>query len=209
MKVVETEAFCRWQITFDWMRWSILNQCEIWGWMRYGRCDGFWKRSPAIVASHRSVLDCTTSRMLSPIGDFDPHRRQRCSFHARYPRQLVTEVSHLPVHALGTIYQPVSLQRPLCLLSERDTKPNFFSPCFALTVHMRMHVLIYMPLICVYFLFKRMCGPPYCAYVVPLQLNLAPYTARTYVQTVRLLMTTNYWPTGSTLQNCTGLTVVS
>jgi len=70
----------------------------------------------------------TASRMLTPVADFDPNRRQRCSFHARDSKQLVTELSQLPLHALGTIYHPVSLQRPLCLLSERNSKPNFFSP---------------------------------------------------------------------------------
>jgi len=74
----------------------------------------------------------TVSQMPTPVGDFDPHRRQRCSFHARYSRQLVTELSQLPLHALGTIYHPVSLQRPLCLLSERDSKPNCFLAIFCL-----------------------------------------------------------------------------
>jgi len=43
-------------------------------------------------------------RMPTPVGDFDPHRRQRCSFHARDSQQLVTELSQLPLHALGTMY---------------------------------------------------------------------------------------------------------
>jgi len=77
---------------------------------------------------HRLIFQLifTESRMLTAVGDFDPHRRQRCSFHARYSRQLVTKLSQLPLHARGTIYHPVSLQRPLCLLSERDSKTNFF-----------------------------------------------------------------------------------
>jgi len=114
----------------------------------------------ANMVSHYLIcqLIFNASRMLTPVGDFDPHRRQRCSFHARDSLQMVTELSQSPLHALGTIYHPVSLQRPRRLLSERDSNPNFFSQFFALTVYMRMHVLFYMPLTYVYFLFKRLCG---------------------------------------------------
>jgi len=37
---------------------------------------------------HRLIcqLIFTASRMPTPVGDFDPHRRQRCSFHARDSR---------------------------------------------------------------------------------------------------------------------------
>jgi len=59
---------------------------------------------------HRLICQLIfASRMLTPVGDFDPHRRQRCSFHARDSQQLVTELSQLPLHALGTVYHPVSL----------------------------------------------------------------------------------------------------
>jgi len=118
----------------------------------------------------------TASRMLTPVGDSDPHRRQRCSFHARDSRQLMTELCQLPLHALGTIHHPASLQRSLCLLLKRDSKPIVFSPFFALTVYMHTHLLFYMPLINVYFLFKRLCGPSYRTCIVPLQLNLAYVT---------------------------------
>jgi len=53
---------------------------------------------------------------------------------------------------------------------------TFISLFFALTVYMRMHVLFYMPLIYVYFLIKRLCGPPYLACIVPLPPNLAYVT---------------------------------
>jgi len=59
---------------------------------------------------------------------------------------------------------------------ERDSIPNCFLVVFALTVYMRTHVLFYMPLIYAYFLFKRLCGPPYHACIVLLQLNLAYVT---------------------------------
>jgi len=75
----------------------------------------------------------TASQILTPVGDFDPHRRQRCSFHARDSRQLVTVLSQLPLHALGTIYHPVSLQRPLCMSTFRKIlKTELFSRRFCL-----------------------------------------------------------------------------
>jgi len=40
-----------------------------------------------------------------------------------------------------TIYHSVSLQCSFCLLSERDSKLNFFLAVFALTVYMRKYVL--------------------------------------------------------------------
>jgi len=67
-------------------------------------------------------------------------RRQRCSFHARDSRQLVTELSQLLLHALGTIYQPVYFQ-------EETQNQICFSRFFVLTVYMRAHVLFYMPFI--------------------------------------------------------------
>jgi len=62
-------------------------------------------------------------------------------------------------------------------MSQKETQNRIcFSPFFALAVYMRVHVLFYMGLIYVYFLFKRLCGPPYRACIVPLQLNLANVT---------------------------------
>jgi len=113
-----------------------------------------------LASSFICQLIHSASWMLILVGDFDQHRRQCASFHARDSRQLVSELSQLPLDALWTIYHALSLQRPLCLLSERNSKPNIFSRLFAITVYMRMHVLFYMPLIYVYFLFKHLCGPP-------------------------------------------------
>jgi len=87
----------------------------------------------ANIVWHRLIcqLIFTVSRILTPVGDFDPHRRQCSSFHLRDSWQLVNELSQLPLHVLGTIYHPVSLQRPLHLLSER-LKAELFSRRFCL-----------------------------------------------------------------------------
>jgi len=114
----------------------------------------------------------TALRMLIAVGDFDPHWRKHCSFYARDSQQLVTELSQLPLHALGTIYHPASLQHPLSTFRKR-LKTELFSRRFlSWLFYMRMHVLFYMPLIYVYFLFKHLCGPPYRA----LAANLAYVT---------------------------------
>jgi len=91
--------------------------CDLHGCLFRSSSSFVWLCLPigANMVWHRLIcqLIFTTSWMLTPVGDFDPHRWQRCSFHARDSRRLVTELSQLPRHALGTIYHPVSLQRRL------------------------------------------------------------------------------------------------
>jgi len=89
-----------------------------------------WQCLPigANMVWHRLICQpiFTASQMLTPVGDFVPHRRQCCSFHARDSRQLVTQ---LPLHALGTIYHLVSLQHPLSTFRKR-LKTKLFSRRF-------------------------------------------------------------------------------
>jgi len=65
----------------------------------------------------------------------------------------------------------------LSVYFQKETQNRtLFSPFFALTVYMRMRVLFCMPLTYVYFPFKRLCGPPYGACIVPLKLTIAYVT---------------------------------
>jgi len=64
------------------------------------------------------------------------------------------------------IDRPVPIQTSFGDGSVKETQTRtFLSPFFASTVYMRTHVLFYMPLIYVYFLFKRLCGLPTVSYL--------------------------------------------
>jgi len=117
----------------------------------------------------------TALRMLTSVGDFDPHRWQRCSFHARDYLQLVTEISQYAAGCTCNNLPPSVTSAPsLSTFRKRLSQSRTFSHrLFALNVYMHMHILFCKPLIHVYFLFKRLCDPPYRVCIVPLQLNLA------------------------------------
>jgi len=130
----------------------------------------------ANMVRHRLIcqLIFTASQMLTPVGDFDPHRRQCCSFHARDFRQLVNDF----FRCRCTRSEQSTTQCHFSALSfyfQKEThNRTFFSPLFALTV--------YKPLINVYFVFKRLCVPPYRAciinvYFVFKRLCVPPYRA--------------------------------
>jgi len=76
------------------------------------------------------------------------------------------------MHALGTI---CVTSAPSLSTFRKRLKTAFFA-VFCLAVYMHMHVLFNMPLIYVYFLFKRLWDPPYRACIVPMHLNLAYVT---------------------------------
>jgi len=117
----------------------------------------------------------TASQMLTPVREFDPHRRQGCSFHARLSTVGDRAFAVAAARAWNNLPPSVTSAPSLPTFRKR-LKPNFYLTVFALTVYMPTHVLFYMLLIYVYFLCKRLCGPRYRACIVPLQLNLAYVT---------------------------------
>jgi len=61
-------------------------------------------------------------------------------------------LSQLPLHTLGTIYHPVSLQRPLCLLSERNSNRTYFLALFWLFTCACMYYFTCLSFMLIFFL---------------------------------------------------------